>query len=245
MKHNNSFSKISHDSLSHTFSFLNLEDLIHMKETSKEMEKIVNRYGLINAAYKRRMNSHYPRIEEALRYKEDKNLKINWSELYLKQGDNEFLKHAFAKSVLYQCDNIMISKPLVMGIYNLTFELCTKSREDGQSEWCYNICNNIIQQKAKELKQRLDIYGIGNYQKEKFQFKVMIDWISKSTGYICRYLVPNLGVPTFEEVGERIFTNMIINHFRLTDTYERTNIQVTALRNTELSHVIYSFVDNN
>lgn len=237
---------LSYDEISHILSFLNINDLENINNVSKEMEMIIKRYRLRERAYKELMLQWFPRIDEALKYKESKDFRNDWIKIYENKSNSDFLKHAFYKSLLYQCDTIMTSKPLVMGIYNLTFELSTKnSRNSELSEWVYRTSAEMIHTKVCEMRKRLIKYGMSNYQREKFQFKVMVDWIEKSTGYIIRYLIPNNGYPSLYEIGETVFNKNIIFYFGLSDIYERNNVKLSALKNTELSHVIWSYIDNN
>ena len=238
------FRHISYDTISHILSFMSLEDLIKLKRTSKEMKDIIEKYGLIENAFKYKVLYFYPRLDEALAYNEPKNIKINWVDIYKNMESPEFLKDAFMKSILYQCDNIMISKPLVMGIYNLTFELSTKRRNSDFSEWCYRNCADIIHKNVMKLKTHISVNGRIDYDKEKMKYKAMLDWISKSTGYLHRYLVPNTGIPSLNEFGITLFNEHIINHFHIQDTYEQSAMLINELRETHLPHVIWSYLDN-
>jgi len=238
------FRHISYDTISHTLSFMSLEDLIKVKRTSKEMKNIIERYGLIENAFKYKVLEFYPRLDEALAYNEPKNVKINWGDMYKNRENPEFLKVAFIKSILYQCDNIMTSKPLVMGIYNLTFELSAKNRDSDFSEWCYTTCADIIHKNVMKLKTHISVNGRIGYDKEKLKYKAIVDWISKSTGYLHRYLVPNLGIPSLGELGVTLFNEHIINYFHIQDTYELSALLIDEMKQIHLPHVIWSYLDN-
>jgi len=60
------FRKISHDSISHTFSFLNLNDINKVKQVSKEMKKIIENHSyLIKNAAKNELLESYPDLDKA------------------------------------------------------------------------------------------------------------------------------------------------------------------------------------
>jgi len=241
----NMFKNISYDSISHMLSFLNVTDLIKMKQSSKEMKKIIEERGLIENAFKYKVLEIYPRLDEALYYNEPSNFKVNWINIYKNKSNPTFLKDAFKKSIIYQCDNIMTCKPLVMGIYNLTFDLSARRHNSPLSAWCYRACIDIIHERAIKLQKYFSKNGLSDYNREKFRFKVMIDWIGKSTNYIVRYLIPHMELPTLEEFSRVIFTRMIIEHFHISDEYEQSIMEIKELKETQLSHVIWSFMDNS
>jgi|TARA_B100001971_G_scaffold211171_1_gene238373 hypothetical protein len=79
------FRKISHDSISHTFSFLNLNDINKVKQVSKEMKKIIeNRSYLIKNAAKNELLESYPDLDKAFavvgmyEYKRE----VDWIDVY-------------------------------------------------------------------------------------------------------------------------------------------------------------------
>ena len=59
------------------------------------------------------------------------------------------------------------------------------------------------------------------------------------------YLIPNNGYLSLYEIGETVFNKNIIFYFGLSDIYERNSVKLSALKDTELSHVIWSYIDNN
>jgi len=86
------FKKISHDSISHTLSFLNLNDINKVKQVSKEMKKIIeNRSYLIKDATKNKLLESYPYLDKALYYKEAKNFKIDWIDVYKNKSNSELI----------------------------------------------------------------------------------------------------------------------------------------------------------
>jgi hypothetical protein len=86
------FKNISHDSISLTFTFLELDDLIKIKQVSKEMKKLIEtRSHLINNATKHEMLESYPQLDKALYYKEGKNFKIDWIDVYKNKSTPELI----------------------------------------------------------------------------------------------------------------------------------------------------------
>jgi hypothetical protein len=77
------FRKISHDSISHTFSFLNLNDINKVKQVSKEMKKIIeNRSYLIKNATKNKLLESYPHLDKAFAQICEFEFEIDWVDIY-------------------------------------------------------------------------------------------------------------------------------------------------------------------
>jgi len=237
----NDFNHLSLNSLSIVFSFLEGNEILEIKTISKEFETIFKNYNLENTAFKYKLEYLFPRMSEVLSYYNFE--KINWIDLYSKRNQMKFHKKILTLMLNYQCDNILVSKPLVISIYNACFDICIC--KDDQSDFCYLTIYDILKKNTMEIRQKL-MKNTHNqmtmYKKEKEKYIKTSLWICKSMMYLERFFIPNSQRLPIKILAKILFVGNVINHFEIKDNIVIGNSEeIIDIENYNIDALINEF----